>query len=63
MSKIGATKFDEMAIDIVDSVSDYVALMKTVFDFDLLRSFFASRPSFRLLFDGMHGGNILIPLL
>ena len=60
MSKIGSVKFGDMVIDVVDSVTDYVELMKQIFDFNLLRSFFASRPSFRVLFDGMHGGKLLL---
>ena len=40
-------------LEIVDSVNDYVQLMKSVFDFDAIRSFIADR-NVSVLFDGMH---------
>ena len=39
----------------VDSVSDYVDMLKDIFDFDLIKSFLRSTPGFRVLFDGLHG--------
>ncbi|XP_077548890.1 phosphoglucomutase-1-like [Haemaphysalis longicornis] len=45
-------------VEIIDSVADYVELMKQVFDFDMLRTLLQgseSRPPFRLLVNCMHG--------
>ena len=39
---------------IIDPFEEYVAVLKTCFDFDALRDF-AKRPEFSLIFDGMHG--------
>lgn len=41
-------------VTIIDPFEDYVAVLKTSFDFDAL-SAFAKRPDFSLVFDGMHG--------
>ena len=41
-----------MAIEVVDPVTHYLALMKTLFDFDAIRALFAS--GFRMRFDAMH---------
>ena len=54
---LGVQRFgDEFEVEIIDSVADYVELMKSIFDFEKLRAFFAKFPNFRVLFDGMHGG-------
>ena len=55
ISSLGKRAVGQMEIEIVDSVADYVELMKQVFDFDLLKQFFRTRPDFTVLFDGMHG--------
>ena len=39
-------------IEIIDPVTQYLALMKTLFDFDAIRALFAS--GFRMRFDAMH---------
>jgi phosphoglucomutase len=49
---IGATMVEGASVEIVDSVSEYSALMKTLFDFDAIRALFAS--GFRMRFDAMH---------
>ena len=41
-----------MAVEVIDPVADYQALMETLFDFDALRALFAS--GFRMRFDAMH---------
>jgi phosphoglucomutase len=46
-------------VEIVDSVSDYVTLMKEIYDFESIKAFFKASPSFKVLFDGMHGGILL----
>jgi phosphoglucomutase len=56
LSRIGIHEFDNFKIEIVDSVEEYTNLMKELFDFQRLRKFFSENPSFKILFDGMHGG-------
>ncbi|RKP27751.1 hypothetical protein SYNPS1DRAFT_32367 [Syncephalis pseudoplumigaleata] len=55
LSTIGVTEFGGFSVEVVDSVADYVAMVKEIFDFDSIRAFLARSQSFSLLFDGMHG--------
>jgi len=55
LSKVGTFDFGGAKVDIIDSVKDYVELLQSIFDFDLIKSFFKSHPEFKVLFDGMHG--------
>jgi len=43
-------------VHVLDSVDEYEALMKVLFDFDKLKGF-VNRPDFKILFDGMHGAS------
>ncbi|MEV8468367.1 alpha-D-glucose phosphate-specific phosphoglucomutase [Fluviibacterium sp. DFM31] len=52
LNQIGETALDEMAVEIVDPVTDYADLMQTLFDFDAIRALFAG--GFSLRFDAMH---------
>lgn len=52
LSKVGSIELGDMLIDIVDPVTDYHALMETLFDFDKIRNFFSS--GFTMSFDAMH---------
>ena len=45
----------QIEVEIVDSTSDYVDMLKDIFDFDAIRQFFSAHPDFRVLFDGLHG--------
>jgi phosphoglucomutase len=45
-----------MTVHVLDSTEDYVELMKTLFDFEILKAF-VNRPDFKMLFDGMHGAS------
>ena len=41
---------------IIDSVADYIVLLKEIFDFPLIQNFLQSRSEdFKVLFDGLHG--------
>ena len=43
-------------MQIIDSVADYVILLKEIFDFGLIQAFLQNNAeSFRVLFDGLHG--------
>ena len=49
---IGAHMLGDLDVDVVDPVSDYRALMESLFDFDAIRALFAS--GFTMRFDAMH---------
>lgn len=49
---IGEGSLDGMVVQVIDPVSDYAELMGRLFDFDQIRSLFAS--GFRMRFDAMH---------
>jgi len=53
LSKVGVTKFGDFEVEVVDPVADYLAVLKAVFDFPLLKRFLA-RKDFRMVFDSMH---------
>ncbi|QKV19585.1 alpha-D-glucose phosphate-specific phosphoglucomutase [Oricola thermophila] len=52
LSKPGTERLGAMEIEIVDPVSDYAALMESLFDFDAIRDLLGS--GFRIRFDAMH---------
>ena len=51
LSKTGNYDTAGMAVEVIDPVSDYAALMETLFDFDAIRDLFAS--GFSITFDAM----------
>ncbi|MBO9670114.1 MAG: alpha-D-glucose phosphate-specific phosphoglucomutase [Sphingobium sp.] len=51
LDTIGATSVGGMAVEVIDSVADYAALMETLFDFDAIRAMAAG--GFTLAFDAM----------
>ncbi|KAL2178633.1 uncharacterized protein P884DRAFT_268626 [Thermothelomyces heterothallicus CBS 202.75] len=55
ISTIGVKTYGNLEVEVVDSTADYVEMLKDIFDFDLIRKFFASHPGFRVLFDGLSG--------
>ncbi|KAH9967267.1 phosphoglucomutase [Russula dissimulans] len=56
LSKLGDTTYGPLEVSIIDSVKDYVELLQTIFDFELIKSFLESRKAdFKVLFDGLHG--------
>jgi len=52
LDQLGVTRIEGMAIEVIDPVADYAELMARLFDFDAIRSLFAS--GFRMRFDAMH---------
>src|SRR5690606_30338716 len=52
LSRISVQDVSGMAVEVIDPVADYAALMQTLFDFDAIRAMFAS--GFRMRFDAMH---------
>ncbi|MDB6180720.1 alpha-D-glucose phosphate-specific phosphoglucomutase [Paracoccus fistulariae] len=49
---VGESQLGQMRVEIVDPVTDYAALMESLFDFNAIRSMFAD--GFRMRFDAMH---------
>jgi phosphoglucomutase len=52
LGAIGTHHSGGMVVEVIDPVSDYAALMETLFDFDRIRTMFAA--GFRMRFDAMH---------
>jgi phosphoglucomutase len=52
LGSVGTTRLADMQIEVVDPVTDYAALMETLFDFDKIRALFAG--GFTMRFDAMH---------
>jgi len=52
LGTIGTQKVGDMVVEVIDPVTDYAALMETLFDFDAIRAMFAG--GFRMTFDAMH---------
>ena len=52
LDRIGATRIEEMEVEVIDSVADYAELMQQLFDFDAIRALFAG--GFTMRFDGMN---------
>ena len=52
LDKIGTGTLGEMAVAVIDPISDYAALMEKLFDFDAISALFAG--GFRMCFDAMH---------
>lgn len=55
ISTIGSKMYGSLEVEVVDSTSDYVEMLKDIFDFDLIKKFFATHPDFKVLFDGLSG--------
>lgn len=55
ISTIGTSMYGSLEVEIVDSTSDYTAMLKDIFDFDTIKKFFSAHPDFKVLFDGLHG--------
>ncbi len=52
LESLGEQDLVGMVVEVIDPVADYAALMQTLFDFDKIRTLFAS--GFSLRFDAMH---------
>jgi len=51
LDRIGSTRLEEMAVEVIDPVADYAELMGRLFDFDAIRALFGR--GFTMRFDGM----------
>ncbi|KAJ3252677.1 Phosphoglucomutase-2 [Boothiomyces macroporosus] len=54
LSTVGITKHNDFQVEVVDSIVDYVQLMKEIFDFSAIKAFLTANPDFTVLFDAMH---------
>jgi len=52
LDQLGEHRSGDMVVEVIDPVSDYAALMETLFDFAGIEQLFAS--GFRMTFDAMH---------
>ena len=52
LDAVGTQQLGDLTVEVVDPVTDYAALMETLFDFEAIRALFAS--GFRMAFDAMH---------
>lgn len=55
VSTIGTRSYGSLEVEVIDSTADYIAMLKSIFDFDTIKKFFADNPDYRVLFDGLHG--------
>ncbi|KAK4239434.1 hypothetical protein C8A03DRAFT_42913 [Achaetomium macrosporum] len=55
ISSIGTKTYGNLEVEVVDSTADYVEMLKDIFDFDLIKKFFATHTDFKVLFDGLSG--------
>ncbi|KAI9839345.1 MAG: Phosphoglucomutase-2 [Thelocarpon superellum] len=55
LSTIGTKTYGPLEVEIIDSVADYVEMLKDIFDFPLIKTFFETHKDFKILFDALHG--------
>ncbi|KHG21034.1 Phosphoglucomutase, chloroplastic -like protein [Gossypium arboreum] len=53
LSRLGGTKYGNFTVEVIDPVSDYLELMESVFDFQMIKNLL-SRSDFSFAFDAMH---------
>ncbi|CAO3646624.1 unnamed protein product [Cunninghamella blakesleeana] len=54
-SQLGTQQAGDLTVEIVDGVTDYIDMLKSIFDFDAIKEFFDNNKDFKILFDGMNG--------
>lgn len=55
ITTISTKMYGPLEVEVIDSTTDYVEMLKDIFDFALIRSFLASHKDFQVLFDALHG--------
>jgi phosphoglucomutase len=53
---VGCRQFGEMEVEVVDGITDYVVMVKEIFDFTAIKVFLDANPKFTFLFDAMNAG-------
>lgn len=54
LSQLGKHTFGSFEVEVIDSVDDYLKLLRTIFDFDALKALIA-RKDFKFVFDSLSG--------
>lgn len=55
LNKLGITQYGPIEVEIIDSTKDYVDMLKSIFDFDLIKDFIKTHENFTFLFDALNG--------
>jgi phosphoglucomutase len=55
ISTVGTKTYGNLEVEVVDSTADYMEMLRDIFDFDLIKKFFATHNDFKVLFDGLSG--------
>lgn len=55
MSTIGTKTYGPLEVEIIDPTTDYVEMLKDIFDFPMIKEFFKTHKDFKVLFDALHG--------
>lgn len=56
IEKIGTQQIGPLEVEIIDSVKDYVVMLKEIFDFDQIKKYLqANKDTVKVLFDGLNG--------
>ncbi|CCU75439.1 unnamed protein product [Blumeria hordei] len=55
IATIGSKYYSSLEVEIIDPTADYVEMLKEIFNFNLIRTFFCHQPAFKIRFDALHG--------
>lgn len=55
ISTVGTRTYGNLEVEVVNSTADYMEMLRDIFDFDLIKKFFATHSDFKVLFDGLSG--------
>ncbi|RKF72960.1 Phosphoglucomutase [Golovinomyces cichoracearum] len=55
INTLGTRTYGSLEVEIIDSITDYICMLKEIFDFGLIKKFFNRNPEFKVLFDALHG--------
>jgi len=55
INTIGTKTYGSLEVEIIDSCADYTEMLKSIFDFPLIKKFFESHTDFKVLFDALSG--------
>ncbi|EPQ61612.1 Bgt-932 [Blumeria graminis f. sp. tritici] len=55
IATIGSKYYNSLEVEIIDPTADYVEMLKGIFNFNLIRTFFCHQPTFKIRFDALHG--------
>ncbi len=55
LTTIGTRSYGPLEVEVIDSVADYVTMLKDIFNFDMIRQFLQKHQDFKVLFDALSG--------